>query len=140
MLLAIHSDASYLTEPKARSRAGVHFFVSSDRQMPPNNGPVLTLCQIICALMSSAYEAKIEAMYMNAREAVPDRTTLEEIGHPQPRTPMQIDNSATHSVVTKNIQPRQTKAMDMRFYLLRCRDAQVRFRYYWMPGTQNLAD
>ena len=53
---------------------------------------------------------------------------------------MQTDNSAAHSVVTNNIQPHQTKAMDMCFYWLRCRDAQGQFRYYWMPGTQNLAD
>ena len=140
MVLAIHSDASYLSETKPRSRAGGHFFMSSDRQMPPNNGPVLTLCQIIRAVMSSACEAEIGAMFMNAKEAVPARKTLEEMGHPQPRTPMQTDNSAAHSVVTNNIQPRRTKAMDMRFYLLRCRGSQGQFRYYWMPGTQKLAD
>ena len=64
---------------------------------------------------------------MNARGAVPARKTLEEMGHP-------------HSVVINNIQSRRTKAMDMRFYWLRCRDAQGQFRYYWMPGAQNLAD
>jgi hypothetical protein len=30
MALAVHSDASYLSKPKARSRAGGHFFLSSD--------------------------------------------------------------------------------------------------------------
>ena len=30
MVLIVHSDASYLSEPKARSRAGGHFFMSSD--------------------------------------------------------------------------------------------------------------
>jgi hypothetical protein len=30
--------------------------------------------------------------------------------------------------------------MDMRFHWLRCRNAQGQFRYYWRPGTQNLAD
>jgi hypothetical protein len=30
MVVAVHSDASYLSEPKARSRAGGHFFMSSD--------------------------------------------------------------------------------------------------------------
>ena len=115
MVLTIHSDASYLSKPKARSRAGGHFFMSSGRQMPPNNGPVLTLCQIIRAVMSSACEAKIGAMYTNAREAVPTRKTLEEMGHPQPQTPMQTDNAAAHSVVTNNIQPGRTKAMDMCF-------------------------
>jgi hypothetical protein len=35
MILAIHSDASYLSEPKARSRAGGHFFLSYDTADPP---------------------------------------------------------------------------------------------------------
>jgi hypothetical protein len=34
MMLAIHSDASYLSEPKARSRAGGHFFLSENDQDP----------------------------------------------------------------------------------------------------------
>ena len=29
MVLAVYSDTSYLTEPKVRSRAGGHFFVSN---------------------------------------------------------------------------------------------------------------
>ena len=90
--------------------------------------------------MSSACEAKIGAMYMNVREAVPARKTLEEIGCPQPRTSMQTDNSAAHSVVTTNIQPRRTKTIDMRFYWLRCRDTRGQLRYCWMPGAQKLGD
>ena len=30
--------------------------------------------------------------------------------------------------------------MDMRFHWLRDRDAQGQYRFYWRPGTQNLAD
>ncbi len=51
MVLAIHSDAGYLNESKARSGAGGHFFLSSDVQNPPNNGAVLTIVQIINAVM-----------------------------------------------------------------------------------------
>jgi len=36
MVLAVHSNVSYLSEPKARSRAGGHFFLSSDTTIPPN--------------------------------------------------------------------------------------------------------
>ena len=90
--------------------------------------------------MTSAAEAEIGAMYINAREAVPQRMTLSEMGHPQPRTPMQTNNLAAHAVVTNNVQPRITKAMDMRFHWLRCRDVQGQFRYYWKPGTMNLGD
>ena len=53
MILAAHSDASYLTESKARSRAGGHFFMSDDSAVPPNNGSVLTISQIIKTVMYS---------------------------------------------------------------------------------------
>ena len=140
MVLAVHSDASYLSEPKARSRAGGHFYMSNDTPNPPNNGAVLNLAQIIKAVMSSAAEAEIGALYINSREAVPQRTLLKEMGHPQPETPMQTDNTTALGVVNNNIQPRRTKAMDMRFHWLRDREAQKQFRFYWRPGTTNFAD
>ena len=140
MVLAVHSDASYLSVSKARSRAGGHFFLSDNEEHPPDNGAVLSVAQIIKAVMASATEAKIGAMFVNAREAVPVRKTLEEMGHPQPPTPMQTDNSAAHAVVGKNVQPRRLKAMDMRFHWLRCRDAQGQFRFFWRPGDKNRGD
>ncbi len=41
MILAVHSKASYLSEAKARSRVGRHFFCSTDDEDPPNNGAIL---------------------------------------------------------------------------------------------------
>ena len=35
MVLEVHSDALYLSESKARSRAGGHFFMSKDVSLPP---------------------------------------------------------------------------------------------------------
>jgi hypothetical protein len=140
MVLAVHSDASYLSEPGGRSRAGGHFFMSSNVKDPPNNGAVLNMSNIIKTVMSSAAEAELGALYINACEAVAMRQLLEEMGHKQPPTPMQTDNSTALGVVTNNIQPRRTKAMDMRFHWIRCRDAQGQFRYYWRPGPTNLAD
>eukprot|EP00804_Cyclotella_cryptica_P004405 CCRYP_006820-RB/>CCRYP_006820-RB protein AED:0.39 eAED:0.39 QI:0/0/0/1/0/0/2/0/323 len=113
MILAVHSDASYLSETKARSRAGRHFLLSEDDSSPRDNGAILTLAQIIKPVMSSAAEAELGALYINAREAVPQRHLLKELGHPQPPTPIQIDNSTVPGVVTNIIQPKRTKAMDM---------------------------
>ena len=39
MILAVHSDAGYCNEPNARSRAGGHFYLSSDAPFPPTTGP-----------------------------------------------------------------------------------------------------
>ena len=88
----------------------------------------------------SAAEAEIGEMYINARESVPQIMTLSEMGHMQPRTPMQTDNSAAHAVVTNNVQPRRTKALDMIFHWIRCRDTQGQFMYDWKPGPMNLGD
>ena len=70
MKLAVHSNASYLSKPKARSRAGGHFFLSNDSTIPQNNGAILKIAHIIRHVMSSATYAKLTALYIMAREAV----------------------------------------------------------------------
>jgi hypothetical protein len=140
MKLEIHSNASYLLEPKAHSRAGGHMFMAGTEEIPINNGAVLNISQIIKAVMSSAAEAELGALFINAKTAVSMRWTLKELGHPQPGTPIQTNNSTAHALLTNKILPKALKAMDMRFRWLRCRTAQGQFHYYWRPGTQNLAD
>ena len=67
---AVHSNAGYCNKKKARSRAGGHFFLSNDETFPPNNGVILTNATIINAVMSSAAEAELGALYLNAKEAI----------------------------------------------------------------------
>ena len=88
--------------------------------------------------MPLACEAEIRAMFMDARETILARKTLEKMGHPQPRRPMQTDNSAAQLVVTNNIQPCRMKAIDMRFYWLRCREFGGIF-YKNIPGVHHKA-
>ena len=83
MLLAVHSDASYLSEPKMRSRAAGHFFLASDVPISANNGAVLNTANLIKTVMSGAVEAEMGAIFLNAREAIPARNALIEMGHPQ---------------------------------------------------------
>eukprot|EP00956_Cyclotella_meneghiniana_P006601 scaffold8724_cov70-Cyclotella_meneghiniana.AAC.1 len=110
MILAAHSDASYLSEPEARIRAGGHFFLSSNAEIPPNNGAVLNIAHIIKHFMSSAtVEAELGALYIMAREAVYIQIILEEMGHKQPPTPLQTDNSMADGVVNGKIQLKQRK-------------------------------
>lgn len=49
--------------------------------------------------MSSATEAKLGALYIMAREAVYIQIILKEMGHKQPPTPLQTDNSMADGVV-----------------------------------------
>ena len=66
--------------------------------------------------MSSAAEAELGALYINAKEAVYLRQILEEMDHPQLWTPFQLDNMTAKGVINKKIPPKRTKAMDMRFH------------------------
>jgi hypothetical protein len=140
MNLAIHSNASYLSEPKACSRAGGHMFMAGNEDIPINNGDILNLSQIIKAVMSSAAEAKLSALFINAKMAVLMRTTLKDLGHRQPRTPIQTKNATAYALLTNKILPKALKAMELQFHWLRCRGTQDQYRFYWRPGTQNLAD
>jgi hypothetical protein len=99
MVLARHSNALYLSESNAQSRAGDHFFMSSNVELPPNNCAVSTISHIIKAVMSLAAEAEVGALFINCHEAVPARHVLEFLGHPQPPTPMQTDNMTASGVV-----------------------------------------
>eukprot|EP00804_Cyclotella_cryptica_P014502 CCRYP_004803-RE/>CCRYP_004803-RE protein AED:0.38 eAED:0.38 QI:0/0/0/1/0/0/2/0/429 len=140
MILAVHSDAGYLNENEARSRAGGHHFLSENVPFPPNNGAVHNVAKIIKAVMSSAAEAETGGLYINARKAVEERNILEELGHKQPPTPIQTDNSTAEGIVNNRVQPKRTKAMDMRFHWLRDRANQQQFRSYWRPGPTNRGD
>ena len=91
MILALHSDASYLSEPGAKSRAGGHFYLKDKTDKDVNNGAVLTLSKIIKHVMTSASEAEIAALFLNCKAAIPLRIALEEMGHPQPKTPVITD-------------------------------------------------
>ena len=62
------------------------------------------------------------------------------MGHPQPKTPIQTDNTTAEGVINNKIQPKRTKAMDMQFHWLRDRESQDQFKIYWRPGGKNLAD
>ena len=68
--------------------------------------------------MTLATEAELAALYITAREAFYLRIILEEMGHKQPPTTLQTDNDMAEAVSNGKIQPKRTKAMDMRFHWL----------------------
>ena len=140
MVLAAHSDASYGSESKSRSRAGGHIFLSENDPIPRNNGPILSISKVISYVCPSAAEAEAGALFMIAQDMVPLRNMLNEMGWPQPRSPIQTDNSTANGYVNKTIVVKRLKAADMRIDWLRCREAQGQFRFYWDKGSNNNAD
>ena len=67
------------------------------------NAPIFVLAKVIKNVMASAAEAEVGALYMNAQEAVPFRTCLIEMGHPQPATPLKTDNMTVKGIIAGTI-------------------------------------
>jgi hypothetical protein len=72
-------------------------------------------------VLSSATEAELGALFFNGKEAAMLRTTLHDMGHPQPATPIQTDNACAAGITNGTVKQRRSKAMDMRFYWIRDR-------------------
>jgi hypothetical protein len=53
--------------------------------------------------MSLAAEAELGALYLNAKEAAYLGQILAEMGHPQPRTPIQTNNLTVEGVIWHKI-------------------------------------
>ena len=140
MVMAVHSNASYLCEPKAKSRASGHFFMSNNAKIPPNNGAILNIAHIIKQCMTLATEAELATVYITAQEVVYMRIILEEMGHKQPATPIQMDNAMAEAVINAKITPRRSKTMGMRFHWLKDRECQQKFKFYWQPCKLNHTD
>jgi hypothetical protein len=69
MILHIHSDASYLSENEAKSRAGGFFHMGSDTNTDKKltNGAILIISKVLKHVMSSVAEAEIGAVFINAK-------------------------------------------------------------------------
>ncbi|CAJ1934140.1 unnamed protein product [Cylindrotheca closterium] len=146
MHLYIESDASYLSESKARSRAaGYHYLGPAPTDLknitpPPRNGAISVPCKILKNVLASAAEAELAGLFINGQEAIPERVTLAELGHPQGPTPLTTDNATANGIANDSIKQKRSKAMDMRFFWIRDRVRQGHFHVYWTKGSLNLSD
>jgi hypothetical protein len=136
-----HSDASYLSAPKARSRAGGYFFLGSipqDSEPIIINGAIHITCTIPKLVAASAAKAKLGTLFLNAQEAKVLWLVLEELRHPQPPTPIHIDNTTTVGIVNNTIKRQRSRAMEMRYFWLLDGEVQKPFHFYYQPGQENL--
>ena len=119
MVLNVHSDASYLTAPKARSRAGGHFFLGSipkDGCPIKLNGAILTQSTILKCVAASAAEAELGALFLNAMDSKIMWLTLRELGHLQPPTPIHVNNATAVGIVNNTIKRQRSQAMNMQYF------------------------
>ena len=143
MILNIHSDASYLSEARARSRLGGTYFFGSlpqDGKAIFLNGPVHIHAGICKFVVASAAEAELGALFYNCQEGKILRLVLEELGHTQPATPVHCDNSTAVSIANDTVKKQRSRSMEMKFFWTTGQVAIGNFNVTWHPGQENLAD
>jgi hypothetical protein len=143
MQLKIHSDASYLSDPKAKSRIGGYFYLgnkTSSPKKPLSNGPLLCDTTVLKHVISSVAEAEFGELFVNAKEGTVTRTILSEMGHKQDATELKSDNTAADGIINNTVQQKRSKAMDMKFYWVKDRVEQYQFNVGWAPGETNMGD
>ena len=80
MILNIQSDASYLSETRARSRVAGNFFLGSipKKGKPIElNGAIHILCGILKLVVASATEAELGPLFLNCKEGKIQRLILQ---------------------------------------------------------------
>jgi hypothetical protein len=121
MVLNVHSDASYLSAPCARSHAGGYFFLGS---LPIGgspiklNGTIHITCTILKLVAASTAKAELGAIFLNAQEAKVLHFTLAGLGHPQPPTLIHIENTTIIGIVINTIKRQCSHAMEMQYFWL----------------------
>jgi hypothetical protein len=123
----VHSDASYLSESDAHSRACGHFFMGwspKDGNPIKLNGAFFTLCAILRFVVASAMEAELGALFLNCKEGIIFCLTLKELGHPQPKTPLHCNNATTVGIANNTIKQQRSCLMEMRYFCVCDRVAQ----------------
>ncbi len=142
MILTMHSDASYLLEPKAQSHACGHFFMG----WKPKNGEPICLngafhvsLRIMKFVVASAAEAKLSMLYHNCQTSIIFQLTLAELGHLQLKTFIHCKNTTTVGIANNLIKRQHSRSMEMLFFWVGDKIAQNMYNLSWHPGQENLA-
>ncbi len=120
MVLNIHLDASYLSEPKARSRACDHFFmgfVPRDGKPIKLNGAFHTLCLILRCVVASAAKAELGALFMNCQEKMIFKATLEILDIPNHQYRYTATTQQQSALQKNTITRQRSHAMEMKYLL-----------------------
>jgi hypothetical protein len=139
MCLAVTSDASYLSEPNARSRGAGFFSLGTfDNEEP--NGAILVTSTVIASVVKSACDAEIAAIFNNVVTLETLRLLLADLSFPQGTITMWTDNEVADNLFNKRAQPKRSIAMHMRLYYIQDQIEHKFINMNWASGESNRAD
>ena len=142
MRYVVHSDASFLTEADAHSRAGgIGFLTDNDSQnYLAINGAVECISRIIPTVTASICETEYAAQFINGQSAEGVRNTLCDLGYPQPATDVVADNKCAVGLANRTMKQRRSKSIHNQYHWIRDRVSMGHFNILWKPGSENFAD
>ena len=91
-------------------------------------------------VIASAAKAELGTFFFNCQEGKIFHLILEELGHPQPTTPVHCDNSTAVAIANDTVKKQHSRAMEMRFFWVTDQVHLDNFNVTWHPGKENLAD
>jgi hypothetical protein len=143
MILNIHSDASYLSAGRGRSRARGYFFLGI---LPRDGTPIklnenIAIAFAILKLVSaSTVEAELGALFPNVQEERILQLSRHEMGHPQPQTPVHVDNTTCVGIVINTIKRQRSCTMEIRCFWLLGQTTHQYIKVYYQPESENVGD
>jgi hypothetical protein len=141
MKLFIHSDASCLSRPNAKSVAGgVHYLVSNNPSLPIRNSPIHCFSSLVPVVVAAVSEAECAAVFANGQVGSDERTILSSLGYPQSPTDIYTDDECAVGLSNSSVTPKMSKNIYVRFNWIRDRARQNLFRVRFVSGSLNRAD
>jgi hypothetical protein len=86
--------------------------------------------------VASAAEAKLGALYHNCQTGIIICNILNEMGHPQPKTPVHWDNVTAVGIANNTVKWQRSCSMEMRFFWVGDKVAQEMYSFSWHPGQE----
>ena len=104
------------------------------------NGQILSMCEILKFVSSSAVEAKLGALFLNTRQARIFRLALEELGHAQPPMAINCDNETAVDICNGTVKQQRSRSMEMQYSWVgdQIKNGVVAVKY--VPGAKNMGD
>jgi hypothetical protein len=142
MKLYCYSDASYLSETHARSRAGAIYYLGRnihDSNLPIN-GCIDSLSTIISTVVNAASEAEFAGQYEGGCHGTPLRSYCYDMGYPQPPTPIINDNAAAIGFANESLKQKRSRSNNMKWNWIQDQVRLNNFTVFQEAGPINKAD
>jgi hypothetical protein len=93
---------------------------------------------ILHFVVRSAAEAKLSALFYNCQMGIIFQSILEDIGHPQPKTPMHCNNAMAVGIANSSVKHWRLHLMEMRFFGLVEKSCKICTHYHGIQDKRIL--